>query len=83
MSKLIDEDAPLFLSLLEDMFPGISLSTSFYKELQEALTTVTNELKIMNHPDFNLKCVQLYETSLVRHGLMILGTKNIQSISIQ
>lgn len=73
VSKLIDEDEPLFLSLLEDMFPGIKLSFSVYKELQKAMTNVLNKMGLMNHPEFNLKIIQLYETSLVRHGLMILG----------
>lgn len=73
VSKLIDEDEPLFLSLLEDMFPGIKLSTSVYKDLQKALSKVTVEMGIMNHASFNLKCIQMYETSLVRHGLMMLG----------
>lgn len=73
VSKLIDEDEPLFLSLLDDMFPGIKLSVSVYKDLQKAITNVLNEMQLMNHAEFNLKVVQLYETSLVRHGLMVLG----------
>lgn len=73
LSKLIDEDEPLFLSLIEDMFPGIKLSTHSWKELQKAITNQCNGMGLINYPNWNLKIIQLYETSLVRHGLMVLG----------
>ncbi|CAK9824517.1 Dynein axonemal heavy chain 8 [Anthophora retusa] len=73
LSKLVDEDEPLFMSLIEDMFPGIKLRTQTYKDLQKAIANATVALGIMNHAEWNLKTVQLYETSLVRHGLMVLG----------
>lgn len=73
LSKLIDEDAPLFLSLIDDLFPGNKLSSSSYKELQSAIEKSAQSLNLMNEKDWNLKVVQLYETSLVRHGIMTLG----------
>lgn len=73
LSKLVDEDEPLFLSLIEDMFPGIKLSTHSWKELQKAISNQTEQMGVINYPSWNLKIIQLYETSLVRHGLMILG----------
>ncbi|KAL5281346.1 hypothetical protein ACFFRR_005004 [Megaselia abdita] len=73
VSKLIDEDEGLFISLIEDMFPGIKLTKAVYKDLQKAITKVTDEIKLVNNPEWNLKVVQLYETSLVRHGLMMMG----------
>lgn len=73
LSKLIDEDAPLFLSLIDDLFPGNKLSSSSYKILQNAIEKSAQTLNLMNEKDWNLKVVQLYETSLVRHGIMTLG----------
>ncbi|XP_034939850.1 dynein heavy chain 8, axonemal [Chelonus insularis] len=73
LSKLVDEDEPLFLSLISDMFPGVKLTTQTYKELQQGIAKATDELGIINPPEWNLKVIQLYETSLVRHGLMVLG----------
>lgn len=73
LSKLVDEDEPLFISLINDMFPSIKLKTSTYKELQNAIAITVENLGLVNNPEWNLKIVQLYETSLVRHGLMIMG----------
>jgi hypothetical protein len=54
----VDEDEPLFMSLIDDMFPGIKLTIQTYKELQKAIANATEELGIMNHSEWNLKTVQ-------------------------
>ncbi|XP_034837309.1 dynein axonemal heavy chain 8 [Maniola hyperantus] len=73
VSKLVDEDEPLFISLIEDLFPGMKLSQTSHKEMQRAIGIVTERTGLVNHPEWNLKIIQLYETSLVRHGLMTMG----------
>ncbi|RKP21518.1 hypothetical protein ROZALSC1DRAFT_20453 [Rozella allomycis CSF55] len=73
LSKLVDEDENLFLSLVNDLFPGLVAKKASYPEVEKAIEQQLVEMNLVNHPPWVLKVIQFYETCKVRHGIMILG----------
>jgi len=49
----------LFMSLIADLFPGITLDSASYAELQVALSNQIDAAGLINHPAWNLKLVQV------------------------
>jgi len=73
MSKFVAEDVPLFLSLIDDLFPGLKADRASFPELTASLEKVVVSKGLQLHPSWLNKCIQLYETYLVRHGIMLVG----------
>lgn len=71
--KLISEDVNLFINLLNDLFPNISSPKIHYEELNEAIKNVLNNQKYILIDEQIDKIIQLYETMMTRHSVMIVG----------
>ena len=59
LSKLVDEDESLFISLINDLFPNIKLEKETYAELELAIDRETNAAGLICHPPWILKIIQV------------------------
>jgi dynein heavy chain len=74
LSKLVAQDVPLFLSLISDLFPALGMPLGQeHSELKAALRASVSAEKLIFHDSWCTKVVQLYETTIVRHGIMMVG----------
>eukprot|EP00937_MAST-01D_sp_MAST-1D-sp2_P001010 g1010.t1 len=73
-SKLVAQDVPLFLSLLADLFPAEKTpATRKHPALMAAFSDHARACGLVLHDGWVVKAMQLYETTLVRHGIMLVG----------
>ena len=78
MPKFVYEDVPLFIGLINDLFPGMDCPRVGHETLKEASIRdlesrgfkCSSERVFMDQVD---KVIQMYETQLVRHTCMIVG----------
>ena len=71
---MVAQDVPLFLSLLADLFPYLSPPPKAeYPVLEAALKNTIEGNKLVYHTTWVGKVLQLYDTILVRHGIMLVG----------
>ncbi|KXZ54227.1 hypothetical protein GPECTOR_5g319 [Gonium pectorale] len=71
--KFLSHDLPLFDGIIADLFPGVKMPEVDYASLLNALKDSCGEMGIQAVEPFVAKVVQLYETTIVRHGLMLVG----------
>ena len=73
LPKFTMNDITLFLGITSDLFPNVELPEPDYGSLEEAIRESTDEMGLQQTHNFINKCIQLYETIMVRHGLMVVG----------
>ena len=73
LPKFLSHDIPLFNGIMSDLFPGLHRPTMNYGDLRTALTYATERAGLQPVEPFLTRCIQLYETTVVRHGLMMVG----------
>jgi dynein heavy chain len=73
LPKFLADDVPLFNGIISDLFPGVRPQSIDYNILISAMQASCEKLDLEPNDSFLRKCIQLYETIVVRHGLMLVG----------
>jgi dynein heavy chain len=71
--KFLEQDLPLFDNIIQDLFPGVEKPDSVNKKLMDQVMVSCKELNYQPTQGFLSKITQLYDTTIVRHGLMLVG----------
>eukprot|EP00001_Collodictyon_triciliatum_P055496 09895_5 len=73
MSKFVQEDVPLFLSLIGDLFPGLSAEKATFPNIERAAEKAAidpaRNLQWAKAKEWSGKVVQILESYYVRHGI--------------
>ena len=73
LPKFTSEDRDLFKSILSDLFPETAMPEEANDLLLELLEDECVDAQLQPRPAFLAKCIEMYETIIVRHGLMLVG----------
>lgn len=73
LPKFTSNDIPLYQGITSDLFPGAELKSQDYSALTDQMKLYCEEANLQPKPIFLQKCIELYETHIVRHGLMVVG----------
>ncbi|XP_061731227.1 dynein axonemal heavy chain 1 [Nerophis ophidion] len=71
--KFLRDDLKLFNGIVSDLFPKTKQEPIDYGILEESMRTVCIKMNLKDVDEYIGKCIQLYETTVVRHGLMLVG----------
>ncbi|XP_038058163.1 dynein heavy chain 6, axonemal-like isoform X3 [Patiria miniata] len=73
LPKFLADDAVLFGGILSDLFPGCVLPEHDYGTLQTFIVQALIDKGLQPEDCIVKKVIQLYETMIVRHGVMLVG----------
>uniref|UniRef100_A0A8C5D5F6 Dynein heavy chain hydrolytic ATP-binding dynein motor region domain-containing protein n=1 Tax=Gouania willdenowi TaxID=441366 RepID=A0A8C5D5F6_GOUWI len=73
LPKFLTNDAELFGGILSDLFPGVCIPEHDYGVLHSTILQCLEKRGLQPLLSMTKKVIQLYETMLVRHGVMLVG----------
>ncbi|KAJ1485019.1 hydrolytic ATP binding site of dynein motor region D1-domain-containing protein, partial [Baffinella frigidus] len=71
--KFLTDDIVLFSGIISDLFPGVDLPEADYGSLMEMMKVCTLEMGLQVVPTFMQKGIELFDVTVLRHGLMTVG----------
>uniref|UniRef100_A0A667W9Y7 Dynein axonemal heavy chain 6 n=1 Tax=Myripristis murdjan TaxID=586833 RepID=A0A667W9Y7_9TELE len=73
LPKFLTDDAMLFGGILSDLFPGVCIPEHDYGVLHSTIMESLVKRNLQPLANMTNKVIQLYETMIVRHGVMLVG----------
>ncbi|XP_054978204.1 dynein axonemal heavy chain 6 [Sorex araneus] len=73
LPKFLTDDAILFSGIISDLFPGVHIPEHNYGIFQSTIIDTMVGQNLQPELCMVKKVIQLYETMLVRHGVMLVG----------
>jgi dynein heavy chain len=73
LPKFLADDVPLFLGILQDLFPGVVIPDQDFGALKSSIEQVLQSKNYVTVEKFVDRIIQLYDTTRVRHGVMLVG----------
>jgi len=80
--KFLAPDIPLFEAILRDLFPGVAVPVIDYGTVKEYIEKKLVENKLQVVDPFVKKIIQLHETMVVRHGVMLVGVTAVGKTTV-
>ncbi len=71
--KFLHQDLDLFNGIIHDLFPTVHIPNIPYGDLENQIREVLKRQKLRDPDSFVRKIIQVFETILVRHGIMLVG----------
>nr|XP_019939373.1 PREDICTED: dynein heavy chain 6, axonemal [Paralichthys olivaceus] len=73
LPKFLTDDTVLFSGILSDLFPGVCIPEHDYGVLHSTILESLVKRNLQPLDSMTKKVIQLYETMIVRHGVMLVG----------
>ncbi|KAI9144540.1 dynein heavy chain and region D6 of dynein motor-domain-containing protein [Paraphysoderma sedebokerense] len=80
--RALCDDVPLFNGIISDLFPGVQQPKADYGELLSMINEMCAEMHLQPEEPFIKKCIQMYETTVVRHGMMLVGPTGVLAAAL-
>ena len=71
--KFLKDDLPLFNAIVQDLFPTAEIKAPDYTFILKKMEVILRDKKLQTHLPFMMKVIQLFETFIVRFGVMLVG----------
>lgn len=80
--KIPNNDIPIFLRLISDLFPGLDLQTEVSEQLRKTCVEVCKKTGLQAEQSLVTKILQFQELLDVRHSVMLLGPAGCGKTSV-